>query len=87
MKKLYSKPEIMFENFSMSVNVAAGCENINRNPTSGVCAYIIPADEFDPEKHVFTGKIGACIVKEESGDYNGICYDTPSETYNLFSSM
>ena len=87
MKKLYSKPEIMFENFSMSVNIAAGCENINRNPTSGVCAYIIPADEFDPEKHVFTSNVAGCLATNVVDDgYNAICYNTPSETYNLFNS-
>ena len=84
MKKLYSKPEIMFESFTICASIAAGCENINTNPTKDVCAYKYK-DDFGRDRAVFTSSIAMCTTKND-GDYNGICYDTPSENYNLFNS-
>ena len=88
MKKLYTKPEIMFESFLMSANIAAGCENINSNPTVDKCAYIIPGTEFSAEKHVFSANVGdACTTKNDNGKYDYLCYHTPTDTTNLFSSF
>ena len=83
MKKLYSKPEIMFENFSMSVNVAAGCEVITKLQGENACGY-------KPDRWIG----GALFNKPENGcetaptaPYDSICYDTPNQVYNLFTSM
>ena len=83
MKKLYSKPEIMFENFSMSVNVAAGCEVITKLPSENACGYK-PDEKFDETlfNHASQGCSTAPTVP-----YDSICYDTPTQNYNLFSSM
>ena len=80
MKKIYSKPEIMFEDFALSESIAGDCETKINNQTRGSCAYILRTGE-----HVFTG-ISACTTDEQDGDYNGICYHVPIDTRNLFNS-
>lgn len=79
MKKIYSKPEIVFENFLMSTGIAAGCEVTN---------------PYDPNLY-FSGKgyafaTGSCEygVSDPGGDgeFNGICYHTMTNNYNLHSS-
>ena len=43
MKKLYSKPEIIFESFTLSTNIAANCELKTALPSSTeACGYQIP---------------------------------------------
>ena len=37
MKKTYSKPEIVFENFVLSTNIAANCDVIISTADSGNC--------------------------------------------------
>lgn len=81
MKKIYSKPEIMFESFALSENIAAGCDTIVDNSTSGVCAYITRTG-----LNVFMSSIDACSTTEDDGDYDGFCYHIPIETKNLFNS-
>jgi hypothetical protein len=38
MKKVYTKPEIMFEDFTLSTNIAGDCEGEFVNATKGSCA-------------------------------------------------
>ena len=89
MKKAYVKPEIVFENFSMSQNIAADCEYQIDNPARGQCGI-----EFGPFT-VFLGAVGSdCsgdgIMMDQGGDgeYNGLCYHvfTNNGEYNLFNS-
>ena len=82
MKKLYSKPEIMFENFTLSTNIAAGCEVKTNLQAEGGCGYQPPRQN----KVIFTNELQGCTTTQADGLYNGICYDTPSENYNLFNS-
>lgn len=81
MKKIYEKPEIVFENFSLSTNIAAGCEVINDLPSVNVCGYI--GDFDDP---VFTSTVTGCISKEVDSMNNTFCYHVPDGGPNLFNS-
>ena len=81
MKKTYKKPEIMFEDFSLSTSIAAACE-YGASHTQYVCAY---EDEF-LEAVIFTNDIDACTTKMQDGAHNGICYHVPAETSNIFAS-
>lgn len=81
MKKTYQKPEIMFEAFSLSTNIAGDCETIVDNASRGSCPYHTRSD-----LNVFTSDVGACTTTEPDGDYNGICYHVPIDTKNLFNS-
>lgn len=81
MKKAYKAPEIMFEDFSLSTNIAGDCDVIVNNHTENVCAYISRTGE-----HVFTEAITACKTKQGDGANNGVCYHVPIETNDLFNS-
>ena len=83
MKKAYEKPQIMFESFTMSTNIAAGCRFTNVTHSSGVFGCGYKDERFD--KVVFTSESG-CTTVEDDGDYNGICFHTPTDTNSLFAS-
>ena len=83
MKKTYSKPEIMFEDFTLSVNIAGDCEIRTNTPSRNVCSYTVN-DEFLGPLNLFITGVGACIDKND-GDYNGVCYHVPQGD-NLFNS-
>ena len=80
MKKTYSKPEILFESFSISTSIAAGCELDTPLPSyEENCGY--------PIKGAVLFVTGAqCTNVPQDGKYNGFCYHVPVETSNLFNS-
>jgi hypothetical protein len=84
MKKTYKKPEIIFEDFSLSTSIAAGCEK-KSGFSMDVCAYYDPMLGFD----VFISGVATCVMTppDAAGDvYNGLCYHVPSESNNVFQS-
>ena len=86
MKKAYSKPEIVFENFSLTTSIAGNCEHIYTFARD-ICS--IP-DENGLGMNIFsTGVAGTTCVIDGSPDsktYDGFCYHIPTETNNLFTS-
>lgn len=83
MKKVYSKPEIIFEDFALSTNIAGTCAvdtNLPSNPDG--CGYL---PEGAPQVIFLTGMAG-CIRQFKDEEYNGICYHVPNETNDLFNS-
>lgn len=83
MKRKYTKPFIVFEDFCLSTNIAAGCDQTINTSSVDVCGYLDPRDPSG--KYVFTTLITGCQRTQPDG-YNGICYHNPSETTNLFNS-
>ena len=85
MKKTYTKPEIFFESFSLSTNIASNCEHPFTLASKGVCG--IP-DENDLPMDIFDPSLGgSCQVQGGSGAmYDGFCYHVPTENDNLFNS-
>lgn len=83
MKKMYSKPDIMFENFSMSTNIASDCEE-TANVGQGQCG----VSWMEGLYTLFTDTIDGCSKKTTDGspDYNGLCYHNFSADNNVFSS-
>ena len=73
----------MFEDFTLSTNIAAGCTVENKNPTQGSCGYEI-VDEFFGLTTIFLTDNICAFVKAE-GEYNGICYHNVTNN-NLFGS-
>lgn len=84
MKKTYIKPEIMFEDFSLSNSITAGCEKIALQAMDQ-CAYTVETD-YGTFK-VFTGElVGICDTYKADGEYHGICYHVPTAANNVFIS-
>ena len=94
MKKTYTKPEISFESFLMSTNIAGDCEAKPDNQSNfDSCGMV-----FAPYV-VFGSDLGGCttssgnlipfpvapntgtIVKNDT-----VCYHVPAESSNIFNS-
>ena len=88
MKKAYSKPEILFENFSLSTTIAAGCEAIVATPSKSQCGF-----DFGPYV-IFLEAVGSLctgdgrVTLNEDGDggVDGVCYHVFSNDRNIFNS-
>ena len=88
MKKVYNKPDIVFEDFSLNVSIATTCERevgtFGRSAcpimgsegiaffSAGIAGSLC---EFDPVDFDFT-----------ADEYDGFCYDVPNENRNWFNS-
>lgn len=79
MKKTYCKPQIVFENFELCANIAAGCE-FKTNHAKDVCAYTMLGG-----MKVFVADVVSCIYKKQDYAY-GVCYHIPIDTKNIFTS-
>ena len=87
-KKKYSKPDICFEDFSLSTNIAAGCEKKPSNATEdcgvrwGNIFIFIEGINGCTSKIVEGATQGNWVDKEN----NGLCYHNPSDVFNVFNS-
>lgn len=87
MKKAYSKPEIMFEDFTLTNSITVGCAALVGAPTAGQCAYEVVTSKGS--KYIFTtGMTEICTSPESDDEYNGLCYHvfSPEATGALFNS-
>lgn len=80
MKKVYVKPDIIFDDFTLSTTIAAGCERQTDTPSSNMCGV-----EFGGMT-LFTSAVLACTTEVDDG-FNDICYHNPSDILNLFNSL
>ena len=85
MKKAYTKPEIMFEDFTLSSSIAGTCEEDTNVHSMGNCGM-----DFSGLMVFLDGMGGCTDIKVDNvggdGDFNGICYHVPSGDNNLFNS-
>ena len=80
MKKTYTKPEISFESFAMSTNIAGSCELDTKMPTADkLCGYPINGSVIFVEGT-------QCTRYPSGGVYDGFCYHVPVEGKHLFNS-
>ena len=81
MRKYYSKPEIFFEDFSLSTSITAGCEVQTKTPSQNQCGVL-----FEGTGYVFMTGMTGCDFTADNGEFNGFCYHVPNEDKNLFNS-
>lgn len=85
MKKNYIKPQIMFEDFTLSTNIAGDCETKTNNPSNNTCG--MTASGLGT---VFLDTMSGCswkvVATDGDGEFNGICYHVPTGDNNLFNS-
>lgn len=86
MKKAYSRPDIIFEDFSLSTSIAAGCTATLDNPTENVCGLKFDNTTvfLDAVYYCQTANGGTPVDDGKVGD--GVCYHVPETTNNLFNS-
>lgn len=83
MKREYKKPMVVFEDFSLSANIAAGCEVQLKIPFDGLCGY--QPEGYD--KYIFITGVAGCQETHDNGyGYNALCYHVPNTANNLFNS-
>ncbi len=75
MKKVYSKPEIMFEDFSLNNAITLNCKAIVGAPSAGECPYKVESGR-DVTKYIFASGMNICTSPEDDDEYNGLCYHT-----------
>lgn len=82
MKKTYSKPGIVYEDFSLTTNIAA-CA-VQANYAQEVCGV-----DFVPGLSLFNSGVAGCTLPVEDGsdEANGVCYHNPSEFVSAFISI
>lgn len=74
MKKAYVKPEVYFENFQLSANIAAGCGK-PLNHTMETCQPVPGMTLFTTETHC-----------QKTPDDAGLCYQSSVDENKLFTS-
>ena len=83
MKKTYSKPEIMFEIFTLNTSIAGDCNKIIDTQAKGECG--IPGSA--PNIALFVeGVTGCTFIDKDGRDYDGYCYHVPDGGPKLFNS-
>lgn len=82
MKKAYSKPDILFENFSLTTSIAGPCERNTHLPSQGACGYQWGAYV------VFGTGMSGCSLQQSLNQVSpdGFCYHNPTDSNNLFNS-
>lgn len=81
MKKRYQKPEVYFEDFELSTNIATACGVPTKTSHDGVCGITIPGV---PGIVFISGPASQC-TRGADGDYD-ICYHVPTDAQKLFNS-
>lgn len=82
MKREYSRPDIIFEDFSLSAAIAAGCGEKTNTPSQYSCGL-----DFGPGGMVFTQDVSGCTIQVgDNGEYNGLCYHVFCDESRLFNS-
>ncbi len=82
MKKLYSKPGIVYEDFSICTHIAKTCDVELGTFDQGECGgYTWGRDYIFME-----GQYGCYTEVDDDGSYDGICYHVPINGARLFNS-
>lgn len=92
MKKVYSAPDILFESFVMSTNIAGDCEIL---PTDWLQSNYNSCGHVYGDYIIFGTDLGGCNgsgdayrqVNPDSGYFkDSYCYHVPSVESNIFNS-
>ena len=81
MKKTYAKPQIVFESFQLTANIAGDCNTGPNSADEATCGY------NDNGWIVFQNSAVCIDVKVGPDDnYNGLCYHVPTGDISVFTS-
>ena len=76
MKKAYTKPEMYFESFQLSANIAT-CGHYDygyaTSSNENTCGFY-----YNEQGMVFTDKNSTCVYKSQDGTLSMFCYHTAS---------
>lgn len=82
MKKLYSKPGIVYEDFSISTHIAKTCDVELGTFEQGECG----GYNLGTLNIFIDGSMAGCLIPLPDDPSNGICYHVPVNGMRLFNS-
>ena len=82
MKKLYSKPGIVYEDFSISTHIAKTCDVELGTLNQGECGGV----DVGRHQDLFMIAMVGCLKEVDDNGYNGVCYHHPIDGARLFNS-
>ena len=82
MKKTYAKPQIVFESFQLTANIAGDCNTKPNIANEATCGYI------DDNGWIVFQNSTVCIHVQvgPDGKHNGLCYHVPTGDMSVFTS-
>lgn len=80
MKKTYAKPQIVFESFQLTANIAGGCNTGPNSADEATCGY------NDNGWIVFQNSAVCNVLAGPDGNYNRLCYHVPTGDMSVFTS-
>ena len=80
MKKTYAKPQIVFESFQLTANIAGGCNTRPNSADEATCGY------YDNGWIVFQNSAVCNFPAGPDGKHNGLCYHVPTGDISVFTS-
>lgn len=90
MKKVYTKPVLMMEDFTLSQSIAHNCgDNLDWNHASlkykGSCGWDVDQDKGTTYDVYFMDGQNVCSIPT-LGEVEGACYNNPNGGFNIFNS-
>lgn len=79
MKKTYQKPDIMFDNFTLSTSIAASCSRIAGSPSLNSCGFI------DGNESLFYSGMTGCTHVYDT--FTPTAYETMVGVLGIFNSL
>ena len=80
MKKTYAKPQIVFESFQLTANIAGDCNTKPNIANEATCGY------NDNGWIVFQNGAVCNFPAGPDGKHNGLCYHVPTGDISVFTS-
>ena len=81
MKKTYAKPQIVFESFQLTANIAGDCNTRPNSTNEATCGY------NDNGWIVFqNSSVCTDIQVDPDGKHNRLCYHVPTGDMSVFAS-
>ena len=80
MKKTYAKPQIVFESFQLTANIAGDCNTRPNSADEATCGY------YDNGWIVFQNSAVCNFPAGPDGKHNGLCYHVPTGDMSVFTS-
>jgi len=77
LKRPYSKPAILFDDFSLSSTISSGCA-ISSNQSAMSCGVSFGGGT------IFVGGVAGCGLSVDDG--SGACYHVPADPFSVFGS-
>lgn len=89
MKKVYTKPVLMMEDFNLSQSIAHNCgDNLDWDHANlkykGSCGWDVDQDNNTGHDVYFMDGQSVCTIP--TLDAEGVCYNNPGGGFNIFNS-